>query len=292
VDETVARAALRRTRELGVTFFDTSNLYGCGRSEFLLGEVIGNDLGVVVATKFGFVVEGGSTEYRQDVSAEAIRAQCEASLRRLRRDRIDLYLLHVDPLPAAQVSDVVATLEDLVVEGAIGWYGWSTDDARVAQAMVPGPHCGAFEFNCNPLEDNAAMRALCARAGVGAIARQPLSMGLLTGKFRGLADVPDDIRRAVWLHDHFGPFDLDAALGKVDALRPVLAREDRTMAQGAIAWAIARDTLPIPGFKNVQQVDENYAPAAHIALSVAELARVDAALASVIGRTEGPPGRS
>jgi aryl-alcohol dehydrogenase-like predicted oxidoreductase len=238
-----------------VTFFDTSNLYGCGRSESLLGEVIGNDLGVMVATKFGFVVEGGSTEYRQDVSAEAIRALCEASLRRLRRDRIDLYLLHGDPLPAAQVSDVWP-------RSRIWW--WRVQLAGTGGAPTTRasrrPWCRghtAGHSSSTATRSRTMQRcALCARADVGAIARQPLSMGLLTGKFRGLADVPDDIRRAVWLHDHFGPFDLDAALGKVDALRPVLTREDRTMAQGAIAWAIARDTLPIPGFKNVQQVDE------------------------------------
>ncbi len=131
-DDAESAAALRRAFELGITFFDTADVYGTGHSERILGQALaGHRDEVVIATKFGNTFDSERrTMTGQDASPSYIRQACADSLRRLDTDRIDLYQLHLGDLPIAQAEDVVGTLEELAADGLIRSYGWSTDDPQ------------------------------------------------------------------------------------------------------------------------------------------------------------------
>lgn len=268
--------AIRRGLELGVTFFDTADVYGVGHSEEVLARALeGRRDGVVIATKFGNVFDVNSRKViGADGSAAYVRAACDASLRRLKTDRIDLYQFHVgdyDPAKAAETRD---TLEQLVAEGKIRWYGWSTDDPARAQVFAEGPHCTAVQQHLNLFGGNFDTLALCEALNLASVNRGPLGMGVLTGKFTKQSSVPADDVRSGW--DFSGGHIADQ-LEKVDALREVLTAGGRTLAQGALGWLWARSgqTIPIPGFKTVQQVEENAAALEHGPLSDEQMRRIE-----------------
>ena len=140
VDDDESVRALRRAHDLGVTFFDTADAYGTGHSEEVLGRALaGNRDQVVIATKFGFTYdESAARPHRPDASPGYVRRACEASLKRLGTDYIDLYQLHIGELTAARGAGRSATsLEDLLDEGTIRAYGWSTGDAAAREACSP-----------------------------------------------------------------------------------------------------------------------------------------------------------
>ena len=180
VDDDVSVAAIRRGLELGVTFFDTADVYGTGHSESVLGRALGGDRDTaVIATKFGNTFEEGTGRATgSDVSAGYIRQACEASLRRLGTDRIDLYQCHAGDLDRATADDVAATLEELCDEGLIRAYGWSTDDPERVAWSAYRDRCASAQHRLNVLEDAPEMLALCERAALASINRGPLAMGL------------------------------------------------------------------------------------------------------------------
>ena len=257
VDDTESLRALHRALDLGITFFDTSDVYGCGHSERVLGQALaGHRDHVVIATKFGHTFEEHTRQMTGDNASPAyIRRACEASLRRLNTEYIDLYQFHLgdyDPVLAVQVR---AVLEELIGEGKIRFYGWSTDDPERARVFAQGTHCVAVQHRLNLFSTYpAAMLALCEEYDLASINRTPLAMGVLTGKYRlGVTFPPDDVR-----HD----YDREEAavmFAQLDALRDILTRDGRTLAQGALGWiwGCSPRTIPIPGFKTAAQVEEN-----------------------------------
>lgn len=258
VDDNESLRALQRGLELGLNFFDTADVYGCGHSERLLGQVLASRRDkVVIATKFGYVCDESSrTMTHHDASPDYIRRACEASLRRLQTDYIDLYQFHVSKYDLAQAEEVVDTLEQLVAAGKIRAYGWSTDDPARAQVFARGSHCAAIQQRLNVFEGSAEILALCESAGLASINRGPLAMGLLTGKFSAGSALPQDDVRHDW---DFRQGEAATRLQQLAALREVLTSDGRTLAQGALGWLWARSehTVPIPGFKTVGQVEEN-----------------------------------
>ncbi|EPX56530.1 putative aldo/keto reductase [Cystobacter fuscus DSM 2262] len=159
MDDQESIHAIQRAVELGVTFFDTAANYGAGHSERILGRALGGHRSsVVIATKFGYrVLDDQKLVDGLEVHPEAIRRSCEASLRRLGTEYIDLFQFHVGGHPADQVDDVLDTLESLVAEGHIRAYGWSTDDPVRARAFAAGKHCAAIQHQLNIFEDNPEM---------------------------------------------------------------------------------------------------------------------------------------
>ncbi len=286
VDDDESIAALRRGLELGVTFFDTADVYGTGHSEQVLGRALGGDRdAVAIATKFGNTFEEGTRRTTgSDVSAGYIRRACEASLRRLGTDRIDLYQCHIGDLDRGTAEDVAATLEGLCDDGLIRAYGWSTDDADRAGWWAERERCAAVQHHLNVLEDAPEMLAVCERAGLASINRGPLAMGLLTGKFRPDTKLgPEDVRGsgAAWLT----AFDAEGRpqrefLDGLAAIRESLTSDGRTLVQGALGWLWARSerTLPIPGFKSVAQAEENAGALAHGPLPPERMREIDALL--------------
>ncbi|MFO7319373.1 MAG: aldo/keto reductase [Clostridia bacterium] len=264
VDDAESIRAIHRALDLGVNFFDTADVYGAGHSERVLGQALkGRREHAVIATKFGFLFDETTRRAEgTDVSPAYIRKACEASLRRLGTDYIDLYQCHVGNVPEEQADDVWATLDRLVEEGKIRAYGLSTWDAGYARAFAARSRGAAIQFGANVLRDAPELFAVAEAFGLAGIINAPLAMGLLSGKFHRDSRLPsDDVRGNPhpWLAYFRDGKPVPEFLDRLDAVRDILRSGGRTLAQGALAWLWARSpqAIPIPGFKNVVQVEEN-----------------------------------
>lgn len=265
VDDEESIRAIHAALGRGVNFFDTANVYGAGHSERVLGRAIaGRRSEVVIATKFNAVFDETTRQVTgSDASPEGIRKACDESLRRLNTDYIDLYQFHDNGYPAEKAGPVWETLETLVQDGKIRAYGWSTDFVDRAKVFVQGPNCTAIQLQLNVLDDNPEMIAFCEEHNQAAINRGPLAMGLLTGKYTSATEVSgDDVRgqkSPEWMKYFKDGKPNPEWLAMRDAILEILTSEGRTVAQGALAWNWGRtpQTIPIPGFRTVKQVEEN-----------------------------------
>ena len=265
VDDEESIRAIHKALDLGVNLFDTANVYGAGHSERVLGRAFdGRRTQVVIATKFNAVFDETTRQVTgADTSSEGIRSACEDSLRRLNTDYIDLYQFHDNGYPAEKAAPIRETLEELVQEGKIRSYGWSTDFPERAQVFAQGPKCSAVQLQLNVLDDNPAMIALCEKENLAALNRGPLAMGLLTNKYTTEIKVAaNDVRgekSPEWMKYFKDGKPSPEWAAKRDAIREILTSKGRSISQGALAWTWARSekTLPIPGFRTVAQVEEN-----------------------------------
>ncbi|HEX2981237.1 MAG TPA: aldo/keto reductase [Anaerolineaceae bacterium] len=253
VDDAESLRAAQRALDLGVNFFDTAEEYGCGYSERIIGKALsGCRERVILATKFGYTLNETRREITgTDTSPRAVRQACEASLRRMQTDYIDLYQLHLRQLDLARAAEVRETLEDLAHEGKIRYYGWSTDDPERARLFAQGEHCAAIHHRLNLFCDHPAMLAVCAEQGLASLNRIPLLMGILTGRFSAEGCVP------ALQNSPCAQQDLEA----IHALTEVLTARRHTLVQGALAWIWTRSplTIPIPVVRSARQVEENAA---------------------------------
>jgi aryl-alcohol dehydrogenase-like predicted oxidoreductase len=283
VDDDESIRAIQRALDRGVNFFDTADEYGAGHSEEILGRAVaGRREEVVISTKFGYTFDEETREVSGSAaSPEYIRSACETSLRRLKTDYIDLYLFHLRDYDLERAVEVRETLESLVDEGKIRYYGWSTDDVERARLFAEGPHCTAIMHRLNVFLDAPEMLALCEEHDLASINRIPLLMGILTGKYREGIDLPEEDIRSDWFSH---PRVMDD-VRRVEELRPILTRDGRTMAQGAIGWIWARHerTIPVVGFKTVRQVEENADALEYGPLTSEQLAQVE----TIMERGEG-----
>jgi len=265
VDDDESIRAIHAALDGGVNFFDTANVYGTGHSERVLAQALGGKrANVVIATKFNAVFDETTRQVTgSDSSPAGIRKACDDSLRRLETDYIDLYQFHDNGFPADKAAPVRDTLEELVKEGKIRAYGWSTDFADRAEVFAQGKNCTSIQLQLNVLDDNEAVVALCEKYKLAAINRGPLAMGLLTGKYDTETKPSiDDVRgekSPAWLKYFKDGRPNPDWLKKMEAVREILTSGGRTLAQGAIGWLWARSqqTIPIPGFRTVKQVEEN-----------------------------------
>jgi len=266
VDDGESARAIRRALDLGVTFFDTADVYGGGHSERILGKALGPDRDrVVIATKFGITfAEPPSREATgTDASPSYVRRACQASLARLGTDHIDLLQLHIGEMSDSESDAIAGALEDLVVEGAIRAYGWSTDSPECAEHWAKRGTCSTIQHTLNVFQDAPEVLQVCERYGLASINRSPLAAGFLTGKYsRGVRVGTDDWRTAQREWSTFFTADGEPErewLDRLAAIREILTSDGRTLAQGAIAWLWARSptTIPIPGFKTAAQAEEN-----------------------------------
>ena len=266
VDDEESIRAIHEALDLGVYLFDTANVYGAGHSERVLGRAFeGRRSQVVIATKFNAIFDEATRQVSPGAttSPEGIRSACEASLRRLNTDYIDLYQFHDNGYAADKAAPIRDTLEGLVEAGKIRTYGWSTDFPERAQVFAEGPNCSAVQLQLNVLDDNPEMIALCEKENLAALNRGPLAMGLLTDKYRaGTTIAADDVRGEKspdWMKYFKDGKPNPEWASRRDAIREILTSKGRSLAQGALAWNWARSqkTLPIPGFRTVAQVQEN-----------------------------------
>jgi aryl-alcohol dehydrogenase-like predicted oxidoreductase len=257
VDDSESIRAIHHALDAGIDFFDTAANYGCGHSEQILGQALGaRRAGVTLATKFGYVVDEETKSVTDSPDlVGSIREDCERSLQRLGTDYIDLYQLHVDDYDPQAIDEVCAVLEDLVAEGKIRWYGWSTNNPQGARAIAKGRHCTAIQHTLSMRIYRPEILAVCEENSLASINRYPLASGLLTGKFRTDTTFPEDDFR----HGDYFRQPLVEGAQQMQALREAFAGSPRTPAQIALGWiwAISDATIPIPGFKNLAQVAEN-----------------------------------
>lgn len=257
VDDGESIRAIQAGLDLGITLIDTSSSYGCGHSERIIGQAIaGKRTRVVVVTKFGNDIDEDKKIYHgHDVTASSICASCEASLRRLNTDYIDVLLLHWSGYEG-EIEPIFQVLDGLIQSGKIRAYGWSSHQVDRMESAISYPGFGVVEFPHSIFQRTPDMLALCELQDIGALIRSPLGMGLLTGKFSSNTTFPPDDIRHGWDLQTGRMRDMLAAL---NAIRDVLTSNGRTLAQGALAWIWAQSekAVPIPGFKTEAQVSEN-----------------------------------
>ncbi|GJG86497.1 aldo/keto reductase [Gemmatimonadetes bacterium T265] len=279
-DDTESRATLDRALDLGVTLFDTADMYGPFTNEELLGRWL-RDRGaasrVVVATKFGIVRDPADPTNRGlSGRPEYVRAACEGSLRRLGVDHVDLYYQHrVDP--DVPIEDTVGAMSRLVEEGKVLHLGLSeAGAATIRRAHAVHPIAAVqTEYSLWSRDPEDEILPACRALGVGFVPYSPLGRGFLTGEIRTPDDLaPDDFRRG---NPRFQGENFARNLALVERVRELARERGCTPAQFALAWLLAQgeDLVPIPGTKRVARLEENVA-AGEIALSPDDLARIDA----------------
>ncbi|MGW4326558.1 aldo/keto reductase [Nocardia sp. NPDC004573] len=276
-DDEQSIATLHHALDLGVTLLDTADFYGAGHNEELIGRAIaGRRDDVVLATKFGFANRlGEPTRIRGD--AAYVREACEASLRRLGVDHIDLYYLHrVDP--QVPIEETVGAMAELVRAGKVRHLGLSeasADTIRRAHAVHPIAALQS-EWSLWTRDLETEILPVCRALGIGVVPFSPLGRGFLTGKYssvEGLAD--NDVRRS---QPRFADGNLERNLAIVAKLNELAAVKGVTAGQLALAWVQHRgdDVVPIPGTRRQRYLEENLA-ALTIELSADELAAIEAA---------------
>lgn len=276
-DEAEAVATIHRALELGVTMLDTADVYGPHANEELIGKALrGRREGVVVATKFGIV--RGTDPLARGVNGrpEYVRACCDASLRRLGIETIDLLYQHrVDP--KTPIEETVGAMAELVRAGKVRFLGLSeASPATLRRAHAVHPVSALqSEYSLFTREHEEGALAACRALGIGFVAYSPLGRGLLTGRFRRREDLADDDWRHSSSRFHAGNIETNAELAR--PLFEMAEAKGATAPQVALAWLLAKgeDVVPIPGTKRRARLEENLA-AAGLRLSPEEVARLDA----------------
>ena len=249
---------IRHAVELGVNFFDTADMYGWGHSEELVGPALKpyRDQ-VLIASKVGFWHDADGSRTHNESKDYILRA-CEASLRRLQTDRLDLYQCHL--WRTERWPEFLDAFETLHRQGKIRSFGVSTNDFDVVQHFNERGNLSAVQGNYNLLDRTAEREVLpyCRQHGLAFIARGPLAMGRLSGKYtRDTRFDPNDIR-SKWLEGD-ARHDFEQQIDLVDRLKPVAAKAELTMSQLAIRFVLSHAdvTVLIPGAKNRTQLEQN-----------------------------------
>ncbi|HXV32002.1 MAG TPA: aldo/keto reductase [Sinorhizobium sp.] len=285
--EREAILALHRAVELGVTFFDTAEVYGPYENEKLIGKALRDRRHrVVIATKFGFRIEPGKPAAEAikgvDGRPENAKAVAEASLKRLGTDVIDLYYQHrVDP--NVPIEETVGAMAELVKAGKVRAIGLSEASAatiRRAHAVHPIAAVQS-EYSLWTRDPEAEVLATCRELGIGFVPYSPLGRGMLAGSIHRVEDLaPGDFRRSL---PRFQAENFDANVALVEKLQEIAGNKGVTAAQLALAWVInqGEDIVPIPGARRLEHLEQNVA-AADIILSAGELSELGEALSPAL----------
>src|SRR5215468_3507442 len=292
-NEAEAIATIHRALDLGVTLLDTADMYGPFTNEELVGRAIrGRRQQVVLATKCGIVRDAANRAIRGvDGSPGYIRDACDASLRRLGVDYVDLYQLHrVDP--KVPIEDSVGAMAELVRLGKTRHIGLSEAGPQTLRraARVHPVASLQTEYSLLTRDAEAEVIPTCRQLGVGFLAYSPLGRGLLSGRFRSRADfTPEDYRQFTPRFAE-GAFETNVRL--VERVSDIARTKQCTPAQLALAWLLAKgpDIVPIPGTKSRARLEEN-AGAAAIALTPEDVTRLEAALPPGVAEGARYPGR-
>jgi aryl-alcohol dehydrogenase-like predicted oxidoreductase len=275
-DDEESFATIHRALDLGVTFLDTADMYGVGRNEELVGRAIaGRHEGVVLATKFGNV-RGPDGSFR-GVSGrpEYVQQACEASLRRLGVETIDLYYQHrVDP--NTPIEETVGAMSRLIEQGKVRNLGLSeAAPATIRRAHATHPITALqTEYSLWSRDPEDEILPTCRELGIGFVAYSPLGRGFLSGQITRFEDLaPDDVRRN---HPRFQGENFQRNLDLVARVRELAREKGCTPAQLALAWLLAQgeDIVPIPGTKRRRYHEENVG-ALGVTLTSEDLARID-----------------
>jgi aryl-alcohol dehydrogenase-like predicted oxidoreductase len=267
-DDAESLRAIERAFELGCTFFDTADIYGHGLSEKLLSQALhAHRHDCVIATKAGNDFYHGP--FRKNFDPDYIRFALEKSLKRLRMDYLDVYLLHNPPLMMVERGEHYRIMEDLKAEGKIRFYGVSVHDAYEGMKAIETGKPDVVEVAHNLLRQDAQEELLpfAQEHDIGIIAREPLASGMLTGKYSAVSTFTDSDIRAEWPPEY-----LAFQTQLVEKLGFLAAEGQRTLAQAALRFVLDEPAVSvvIPGIKTVAHADENIAATGLDALTDAE----------------------
>lgn len=284
LDRIDAIALIRQAVERGVTFFDTAEIYGPFTNEEIVGAALAPVRErVVIATKFGFAIDPKTgRQTGMDSRPEHIRAVCDASLKRLGVEVIDLFYQHrVDP--NVPIEDVAGAVKDLIAEGKVKHFGLSEPGAqtvRRAHAVQPVTALqNEYSLWTRGPETNGILEA-CEELGIGLVAYSPLGKGFLTGAMGRDTKLADGDFRSIL--PRFTPQAMEKNQALVDLLKRIAARKQATPAQVALAWLLAQKPwiVPIPGTTKLNRLEENLG-AADITLSATDIAEIEQAAAAI-----------
>jgi len=275
-DEKESLATIDRALELGVTFLDTADMYGIGKNEELVGRALrGRRDRFVLATKFGVVRGNDPTQRGVSGRPEYVRTACEASLKRLGIDTIDLYYQHrVDP--NTPIEETIGAMAELVREGKVRYLGLSeASPATMRRAVAVHPIAALqTEYSLWSRDPEDEILPTCRELGIGFVAYSPLGRGFLSGQIKSFDDfAPEDFRR---FSPRFQGENFAKNLALVEQIEAIAAEKQCKPSQLALAWVMAQgdDIVPIPGTKRRSYLEEN-AGASQLTLSPADLARID-----------------
>jgi aryl-alcohol dehydrogenase-like predicted oxidoreductase len=290
IDETRTREVVDAAIERGINFFDTADMYANGRSEELLGRYVGDRRSsVVIATKFGQDMPGQGRGARP----EYVRLACDASLKRLRTDYIDLYQLHL-PDASVPIADTLGAMDDLVRSGKVRHIGCSNfsaeqlREANIAAARRPGASRFVSvqnEYSLLEREPEHGVLGECERLGIAFLPFFPLKSGLLTGKYRKGQPIPEDTRVAKY--ERYRKLLTEENLDAVEALIDYAESRGHTILELAFSWLLAHRPVAsvIAGASSGEQVRAN-AEAATWKLGAAELREIDELLRREAAKAE------
>ncbi|RDK08068.1 aldo/keto reductase [Cupriavidus lacunae] len=278
-DDAESIRTIHHALDRGINLLDTADVYGPHTNEALVGRAIAGRRGqVVLATKFGLVRDPANPATRGvNGRPDYVRASCEASLKRLGTDHIDLYYLHrVDP--AVPIEETVGAMADLVQAGKVRWLGLSEASAATLERAHQVHPITALQSEYSLWTrdaDEDGIVAACERLGIGFVPYSPLGRGFLTGAIRSPEDFDeDDFRRT---NPRFMGENFARNLALVDKVRALAADKGCTPAQLALAWVLARgpQVVPIPGTRRIANLDDNLGALA-VRLDAQDLADIDA----------------
>lgn len=275
-DEARSLETLHHALEIGVDFWDTADMYGTGRNEELLAKVLKDRRDeVVLATKFGILRGEDGAFLGLSGKPEYVRQACDASLRRLGVDHIDLYYQHrVDP--EVPIEETVGAMAELVEAGKVRHLGLSEAAAGTLRRAAEVHPIAALqtEYSLWSRDLEEEILPTCRELGIGLVAYSPLGRGFLSGRFKSIDDLdPEDWRRN---NPRFAPGNFEKNLEMVEHLGELARKKGCTAAQLALAWVLlqGRDVVPIPGTRKPERLDEN-AAAARVELSAEELGQIE-----------------
>jgi aryl-alcohol dehydrogenase-like predicted oxidoreductase len=281
-DDAASIRALRHGLDLGINWIDSAAAYGLGHAEEVVAQVIaGRRDEVMIATKCGLVRDEGSPNVYGRLKAKSVRAECEASLKRLNVEVIDLYQIHW-PNPDEDIEEAWGVIADLIREGKVRYAGasnFNVGQIKRVQAIHP---VASLQPPYSMLDRDVEKELLsyCAANDIGVIAYSPMQSGLLTGKYtrERIASLPDNDWRKEKNPDFREPA-LSANLKLIEGLHPIAERNGKTLAQLAIAWVLRRPevTAAIVGSRRPSQIEET-ARAGDWELTQEDIAEIDALL--------------
>ncbi|RAM51654.1 MAG: aldo/keto reductase [Hapalosiphonaceae cyanobacterium JJU2] len=275
-DEAESIATLHRALELGVNFLDTADMYGYGANEELVGKAIADRREqVILATKFGIQRSQNASSRSINGSPEYVRQACDASLKRLKFDYIDLYYQHrVDP--NVPIEDTVGAMAELVHQGKVRYLGLSeAAPATIRRANAVHPITALqSEYSLWTRDPEDEILPTLRELGIGFVAYSPLGRGFLSGQITSIDDLAqDDFRR---VSPRFQGENFNKNLQLVELVKAIAAEKQVTPSQLALAWLLAQgeDIVPIPGTKRRKYLEENV-KAVEVTLTPEDLQRID-----------------
>jgi len=293
-DDEESIRTIHRALDLGVTFLDTADMYGPFTNEILVGRAIRDRrASVVLATKFGNVRDAAGAFMGVNGSPEYVRQCCDASLKRLGIDVIDLYYQHRVDLNVP-IEETIGAMAELVRVGKVRYLGMSEAAPGTLRRAAAVHSIAALQSEYSlwtrDVENNGVL-STCRELGIGFVPFSPLGRGFLTGRFKAMADLAEeDVRRT---YPRFQPGNFESNMQLVRKVEEVATQKQCTPAQLALAWLLAKgdDIVPIPGSKRRSRVEENVG-AAEVALTAEDVARLDEIAPAGVAAGERYPPRA